>query len=47
MVYEGIFALDPAITHRLEERAAGYPLGGGYVSWLVPAPSFAHQRIHR
>ncbi len=47
MVYEGTFALDPAITHRLEERAAGYPLGGGYVSWLVPAPSFAHQRIHR
>ena len=43
--YEGQFSLNPAITHRLEERAIGWPLGHGYVTWLEPADRpGVHQR---
>ena len=43
--FEGQFSLNPAITHRLEERAIGWPLGPGYVTWLEPADRpGVHQR---
>jgi Beta-L-arabinofuranosidase, GH127 len=44
MIHEGTFLPDPAITHRLEERAAGVP-PGSFVSWLARAPRFGHERI--
>ena len=46
MLFEGVFELNRAITHRLEERAVGWPLTPGYVSWLpVASDPRGHDRL--
>jgi len=46
--WRGQFALNAAITHVLEERAIGWPLTPGYVSWLTPAPGLGrHGEVRR
>ena len=38
-LWRGTFTPNPSITHVLEERAIGWPLTPGYVSWLPLAPA--------